>query len=130
MTNLNFWCDCPAVSAGNSSFFSEGIVQYYLFTTSREKLETAKGIVKKYLNEPIEKWADGSVSFWVVPAENGYSVAYPASGLFVKVLIDQHGLAKFKQFYKKTDIETGFMEVYGTPLVKMIDEWKSDDQNW
>ena len=119
-----------AVSAGNSNFFSEGIVQYYLFTTSREKLETAKGIVKKHLKEPIEKWADGSVSFWATPAENKYPVAYPASGLFVKVLIDQHGLAKFKQFYKKTDIETGFMEIYGTPLAKMIDEWKSDDQNW
>lgn len=118
------------VSTANSNFFNEGIVSYYSFTTSERDLENAKEIVKKYLAEPIEEWANGSIYFFYTPSENGWPVAYPASGLFVKFLIDYHGLAKFKEFYKIADIEAGFIKTYGKSLTEMVVEWKSDDRSW
>jgi hypothetical protein len=118
------------VGQPNNNFFNEGIRQYYEYTTNAESLEASRKTVRKYLNEPIEKWANGSVYFFSTPSENGWPVAYPASGLFVKFLIDRHGLEKFKGFYKKVDvdIDTGFLEVYGKPLVDMVKEWKNAEQ--
>ena len=112
----------------NNNFFNEGIRQYYEYITNPERLKEGKKIIKKYLNEPIEKWANGSVYFFHTPSENEWLVAYPASGLFVKHLIDNHGLDKFKEFYGKLDVEAGFLEVYGKPLVDTVKEWKEAEQ--
>lgn len=119
-----------AVAEPNNNFFNEGIRQYYEYITNPESLEEGKKTVKKYLNEPIEKWANGSVYFFSTPSVNGWPVAYPASGLFVKFLIDHHGLEKFKEFYKKKDIENEFLEVYRKSLADMIKEWKNTALNW
>jgi hypothetical protein len=113
-----------AVAQPHNNFFNEGIRQYYEYITDAKSLAAGRKTVRKYLNEPIEKWANGSIYFFGTPTENRWPVAYPASGLFVKFLIDHHGLEKFKQFYRKTDIEAGFLEVYGKPLADMVEEWK------
>ena len=85
-----------AVAQPNNNFFNEGIRQYYEFITVPESLEKGRITVRKYLNEPIEKWADESINFFNTPVENRWYVAYPASGLFVKFLVNNHGLKKFK----------------------------------
>ena len=117
-----------AVAHGNSTFFGEGIRQYYEYITDSDSLAAGRKTIRKYLNEPIEKWANGSIFFFGTPTENRWPVAYPASGLFVKYLIDNHGLDKFKQFYGKLDVEAGFLEVYGKPLAEMVKEWKEAEQ--
>jgi hypothetical protein len=113
-----------AVAQPNNNFFNEGIRQYYEYITDPNSLEEGRKTIRKYLNEPIEKWANGSIYFFGTPSENGWPVAYPASGLFVKFLIDHHGLDKFKRFYRRVDIDAGFLEVYGKPLEDMVEEWK------
>ena len=117
-----------AVAHGASNFFGEGIRQYYEYITDSDSLAAGRKTVRKYLNEPIEKWANGSIYFYQTPSENQWPVAYPASGLFVKHLIDNHGLDKFKKFYCKLDIEAGFLEVYGKPLADVVKEWKEAEQ--
>lgn len=114
-----------AIAQSNNNFFNEGIRQYYEYITDAESLEAGRKTVRKYLNEPIEKWANDSIYFFSTPSENGWPVAYPVSGLFVKFLIDHHGLDKFKRFYGRVDIDAGFLEVYGKPLVDMVKEWKN-----
>jgi hypothetical protein len=116
------------VAQPNNNFFNEGIRQYYEYMTNPKSLEAGRKTVKKYLNEPMEKWANGSINFFSTPSENRWPVAYPASGLFVKHLIDNHGLDKFKQFYGKLDVEAGFLDVYGKPLADMVKEWKEAEQ--
>ena len=117
-----------AVAQPNNNFFNEGIRQYYEFITDPKSLEKGRQTIRKYLNEPIEKWADESINFFNTPVEDKWYVAYPASGLFVKFLIDNNGLEKFKEFYKITDVEAGFREVYGTPLADMVEKWKKAEQ--
>jgi hypothetical protein len=117
-----------AVAQPNNNFFNEGIRQYYEYITDTKSLAEGRKTVRKYLNEPIEKWANGSIYFFGTPTENRWPVAYPASGLFVKYLVDNHGLDKFKQFYRKLDVEAGFLEVYGKPLADMVKEWKEAEQ--
>ena len=72
----------------------------------------------------LSKWADGSIYFYATPLEDQWPVAYPASGLFVMYLIDQHGLAKFKEFYPRTDLKAGFLEVYEGTLSDAVRQWK------
>jgi hypothetical protein len=117
-----------AVAHGASNFFGEGITQYYEYITDAKSLSAARKTIRKYLNEPIEKWANDSIFFFNTPTENRWPVAYQASGLFVKFLIEHHGLDKFKQFYGKLDVEAGFLEVYGKPLEDMVREWKRAEQ--
>ena len=116
------------VAQPNNNFFNEGIRQYYEYVTDPDSLSAGRKTVMKYLNEPIEKWANGSIYFFSTPSENQWPVAYPVSGLFVKNLIDNHGLDKFKKFYGKLDVEAGFLEVYGKPLADMVKEWKESEQ--
>ena len=115
-------------SQPSNNFFNEGIRQYYEYVTDVKSLAAGRNTVRKYLNEPIEKWANGSIYFFHTPSENERLVAYPASGLFVNYLIDNHGLDKFKQFYGKLDVEAGFLEVYGKPLADTVKEWKEAEQ--
>jgi hypothetical protein len=117
-----------AVAQPHNNFFNEGIRQYYEYITDAKSLAEGRKTVRKYLNEPIEKWANGSIYFFGTPTENRWPVAYPASGLFVKYLIDNHGLDKFKQFYGKLDVEAGFQEVYGKHLTDMVKQWKEAEQ--
>jgi len=115
------------VGQPNNNFFNEGVRQYYEYVSNPESLAEGRKVVAKYLNEPIEKWADGSIYFFNTPAVNRWPVAYPASGLFVKFLIDNHGLERFKEFYRKTDINSGFLDVYGKSLADMVKEWKDTE---
>jgi hypothetical protein len=117
-----------AVAQPNNNFFNEGIRQYYEYITDAKSLAAGRKTVRKYLNEPIEKWANESINFFGTPTENRWPVAYPASGLFVKYLIDNYGLDKFKQFYGKLDIEAGFLDVYGEPLADVVKEWKDAEK--
>ena len=117
-----------SIVQSNNNFFNEGIRQYYEYITDSKSLAAGRKTVRKYLNEPIEKWANGSIYFFSTPSENRWPVAYPASGLFVKYLIDNHGLDKFKHFYGKLDVEAGFLEIYEKPLADMVKEWKKAEQ--
>jgi len=44
--------------------------------------------------------------------------------------MENYGLGRFKEFYKKKDIERGFMEVYGETLKNTVMRWKNTVANW
>jgi len=118
------------VSEPSGNFFNEGIQQYYEQKIYPEVLARDKELSKKYMNEPIEKWANDSINFFSTPSENGRFLAYPISGLFVKYLLENYGLSKFKEFYIKTDTESGFEEVYGETLKDVVMKWKVTAASW
>ncbi len=125
-----------AVCWPQSSFFSEGLRQFVEHKLYPHLLERDKDIAKRYLDQPIESWANGTKDFWESAKDDWITVSYPISGLFVRFLIDAHGLDKFKEFYRKLDIslsvdlENKFSDVYKTPLHNAIQHWKTLVQAW
>ena len=76
-------------------------------------------------NLDIQDLVTGKTEFWKGPYKNGQCLSYPISGLFIKFLIDKHGIDKLKRFYQFTDIEEGLKTVYNVELLVITKEWKN-----
>jgi hypothetical protein len=113
-----------SVGAPPNNFFNEGICKYYEFKVSPEAYKAAVEIAKQYVEEPIEQWADETINFFSTPSLNGWPVAYPVSGLFVRYLIEEYGLEKFKEFYMREDTGEAFLELYNLSLRDALSAFK------
>jgi hypothetical protein len=113
-------------------FLSEGIAMYVESIFFPDSLQRHKSAMKQYLNEPLEQWINGAVQFWAAPLYNNWRPAtYVASGLFVKYLIENYGLDKCKELYKKIRMEMKpaefnavFQDVIGKSIPEITTEWK------
>lgn len=118
-----------AVGRPKSAFFVEGIGQYFELTRDTQMVSRDSAIVRKYLNLPIESWANGTKQFWDSPKEGWITITYSISGMFVRRLIQQFGLIRFKEFYRIIDDKTsttvvdGFERVYGTSLHEFVNDF-------
>jgi hypothetical protein len=122
------------IAYAKSSFFAEGVAQYVQYVRSNEEVQKAVRIAKKVLSEPWDKWANDSIGFWSTGQIESIIVTYPVSGLFVKQLIESHGLKTFKEFYRRirteATTEAAFAATYGHPLSKAIAEFKTTIATW
>ena len=107
-------------------FYVEGIQKYYEFLNDSSKFSASLSIAKKHQDYDITDWIikGSAYSFWGGPAENNSPIAYDISGLFVKVLIDNWGLEKFKEFYKIPNKQQAFKEVYGVNVEEIISKYR------
>ncbi|NOU45587.1 MAG: hypothetical protein HOO86_00840 [Bacteroidales bacterium] len=92
------------------TFFSEGIRQYYDFVTDSSQLSAGYNTSIEFIDEDIKP-----VIFGYEPFFQGNKYYY-ISGFFVKYLIDNWGIDKFKQFYKAENIALGFEQTYEIEL--------------
>lgn len=127
------------IAYATSSFFAEGIEQYVEQVRSVDAFRKALAVAKKFLKEPFEKWANGSIGFWATPLDDSLPAAapvsaYPVSGLFVNYLIQRSGVETFKEFYRRIrtekSSEAAFSIVYGYPFSKAISEFKTTIASW
>jgi hypothetical protein len=98
-----------------NEFFNEGIQKYYEFLNDTAVLSYSKNIQQKYADYDLTNLVTvGNMEvFWNdTPRENNWTIAYELSGLFVKYLIDNWGLNKFKQFFVSKNIEESFIKYY------------------
>ncbi len=85
-----------------------------------------RSIVKKFLDQPIESWVDGTKDFWDSPKDDWITVTYSISGIFVRDLIQESGLDRFKEFFRltgndsATSVPDGFKQVYGMTLHEAV----------
>ena len=120
-----------AVGHPKSAFFIEGIGQYFELTRDTQMVSRDLTIVRKYLDQPIESWANGTKGFWDSPQDGWITVTYSISGMFVRHLIQKFGLNRFKDFYRTIDdnatttIADGFKRVYGSSLHEFINDFSN-----
>lgn len=98
-----------------SEFLNEGIQKYYEFLRDTSVLTYSKNIQKKYSDYDLTNLVTvgNKEVFWNdAPKENNWTIAYELSGLFVKYLIDNWGLNKFKQIFVSKNIEESFIKYY------------------
>ena len=100
------------------TFFVEGIRQYYDYITNPTQLSDGFRTAIEFLNEDIKPVILGQEDFF---QGNKY---YQISGIFVKYLVDNWGLDKFKQFYKTDNIEIGFEQTYNSKLDTVLFNYK------
>jgi hypothetical protein len=109
-----------------SPFFAEGIGQYFELTRDSQMVNRDLSIVSKFLDQPIESWAEGTKGFWDSPKEGWITVTYSISGMFVRYLIREFGLYRFKEFYRlistdtSTPVVAGFERVYRKSLHEAV----------
>jgi len=121
-----------AIGHPKSAFFIEGIGQYFELTRDTGMVSRDLAIVKKYLDQPIESWAIGTKEFWDSPMEGWITVTYSLSGMFVRYLIQEFGLIRFKEFYHSigdsspTTVVDGFERVYGRSLHTCVGNFSAD----
>jgi len=104
-----------------NTFLNEGIRTYYSFLNDESNLYDAIKIALKHKDFDITN---------LVCQKNpndffkNASIAYPVSGLFVKMLIDKYGdLKKFKEFFIYPDVVKGFKEIYKTSSKEVIEDY-------
>jgi hypothetical protein len=119
------------MSSFATPFLSEGIAMYVESTFFIDTLKNHKSAMKKYLNEPLEQWINGTVQFWAAPLYDWRPATYVASGLFLRYLIENYGLEKCKRLFrtvqyemKPAEFNTRFQEVIGKSLHDIIADWK------
>ncbi|MBS4012381.1 MAG: hypothetical protein KGZ97_01300 [Bacteroidetes bacterium] len=103
------------VGESPNEFFNEGIQKYYEFLNDTAVSSYAKNIQQKYADYDLTNLVTvgNKEVFWNdAPRENNWTIAYELSGLFVKYLIDNWGLNKFKQFFVSKNIEESFIKYY------------------
>lgn len=106
-----------------SEFLNEGIQKYYEFLSDTSVLSYSKNIQQKYSDYDLTSLVTvGNMeAFWNdAPKENNWTIAYELSGLFVKYLIDNWGLNKFKQFFVSKNIEDSFIKYYDVTSQEII----------
>ncbi len=110
-------------NSGGNSFLDEGAEQYYEFLADSLNYVKALSVARRHKDFDITNLVSkGSAQdFWGGPSENGWPVAYSVSGLFVKFLVDQWGLDKFKRFYVSEGGETAFQNIYSRTIAEVID---------
>lgn len=112
--------------SGGNEFFAEGIQTYYQFMRDTVNYTNALAVAQKHIDFDITNLVlrGNMQDFWGGPSENGWPIAYSIAGLFVKSLIDQWGLDKFKQLYVIEDKETAFKNIYSRTTAEVIDGYK------
>jgi hypothetical protein len=115
-------------SPGAQSFLNEGIQEYYQQLLDSSRIERNIEVLKRHGDFDISNLIiSGDVQdFWGGPAENNWPVAYNISGLFVKYLIDNWGLERFKAFYTMHDREEAYSRVYNKTPGEIKDEFYRD----
>ena len=106
-----------------NSFFNEGIPLSFALFQHPERISSECKLIQDNLD--IADLVTGKTEFWKGPYINGQCLSYPISGLFIKFLIDKHGIDKLKRFYQFTDIEEGLKTVYNVELLVITKEWKN-----
>ncbi len=108
-------------------FFIEGIQGFYEWGQDTSKINRDYKMLNSYLDyikSPDFKdlVLDGSqYSFWgKAPSHDGWTIAYPLSGLFVKYLVDNWGIELFKEVYVAEDMTIAFKEVYKKTVDELI----------
>ncbi len=101
-----------------STFFSEGIRQYYDYITNPTHLSDGITTAHEFIDEDIKPVILGYDDFF---QGNKY---YQISGVFVKYLVDTWGLDKIKQFYRTDNIENGLEQIYSIKLDTFLVNYK------
>ncbi len=119
-----------SVGFTTNSFFIEGIEGYYNWGQDTSRVNSNYRILDshlEYIKSPDfkELILEGSMfSFWgKAPSPDGWTIAYPLSGLFVKYLIDNWGLELFKEMYVIEDKNFAFKEIYNKTVDELITDF-------
>jgi hypothetical protein len=131
-----------AIAFNYNRFFAEGLAIFmqYKFTKERfwpfpdlglEQLMIKYGEALFPLNKLILETND-NLNFFGFETVNSFEnrLAYVEAGSFVKFLIEEQGLRKFKSIYKMVDDASispnqarSLKEVYGIPLTQLEERW-------
>ncbi|HPI36599.1 MAG TPA: hypothetical protein PK397_01530 [Ignavibacteriaceae bacterium] len=119
-----------SVGSTTNAFFIEGIQGYYEWGQDTSKINSDYKMLNShidYLKSPDfkELVLEGSTySFWgKAPSPDGWTIAYPLSGLFVKHLIDNWGIERFKEMYVIEDKLLAFKELYNKTVDELITDF-------
>jgi hypothetical protein len=124
-----------SVGFTTNAFLIEGIQGYYEWGQDTARVVSNYKILDshlEYIKSPDfkELILEGSMfSFWgKAPSPDGWTIAYPLSGLFVKYLIDNWGLELFKEMYVIEDKIFAFKEIYNKTIDELITDFINPKQ--
>lgn len=118
-----------SVGLAINSFFIEGIQGYYEWGKDTLKVNSNLRILQKHSDYDFKELMLNGKSFWQAPSENGWTIAYPLSGLFVKYLVDNWGLEPFKEMYLIEDKNIAFKKIYNKSVDELIMDFRNKIQN-
>jgi len=110
-------------SSSPNAFFNEGIPSSFVLFQHPERIANECKLIQDNLE--ITDLIIGKTEFWKGPYKDGQCLSYPISGLFIKFLIDKHGIDKLKRVYQYPDITEGFTTVYNLELPVIVTEWRN-----
>lgn len=119
-----------SVGFTTNSFFIEGIEGYYAWGQDTSRVISNYRRLDshfEYIKSPDfkELILEGSTYSFLgkAPSPDGWTIAYPLSGLFVKYLIDNWGLEFFKKMYVIEDKNFAFKEIYNKTVDELITDF-------
>ncbi|MGE5362692.1 MAG: hypothetical protein ACM3SM_01090, partial [Bacteroidota bacterium] len=118
------WDSIVGRPENSNSFFLEGIQKYFEYINDTPNFTNSLKVQSKHLDYDMTELVNTGESFWRTPLEENHPIAYELSGLFVKYLIDSHGLNTYKKFCIQKDLKKAFIEYYNAEDHQVISSYK------
>lgn len=118
------WDSIVGRPENSNSFFLEGIQKYFEYINDTPNFTNSLKVQSKHLDYDMTELVNTGESFWRTPLEENHPIAYELSGLFVKYLIDSHGLNTYKKFCIQKDLKKAFIKYYNAEDHQVISSYK------